>query len=50
MKTKIKKYGKWAFIGFIAYQIIGLIIAILIFDTIIIEAQTISNNIIGETK
>jgi hypothetical protein len=50
MKTKLKKYGKWAFIAFIAYQIIGLIVAILIFDTIILEAETIANNIIGETK
>lgn len=48
MKTKLKKYGKWALIGFITYQIVGLIVAIFIFDTIILEAQTIANNIIGE--
>lgn len=48
VKTKLKQYGKWALIGFIAYQIVGAIIAIFIFDTIILEAQTIANNIIGE--
>ena len=47
---QFKKYGKWALILFIAYQIVGLIVAIIMFDTIILQANTIANQIIGENQ
>lgn len=44
----IKKYGKWALYAFIAYQVVGLVILFLNFESIITESQNIAYNLIGE--
>jgi hypothetical protein len=47
MKQKLKKYGKWGLYAFLAYQVVGLIIVILSWDTIMTQSQDIAYDIIG---
>ena len=52
MKHKLKKYGKWGLYAFLAYQVIGLVVLALNFDTIWSESmktgETIAHQIIGD--
>lgn len=50
MKSKLKKLGKVGLILFIAYQVVGLVVAIFYFDDIIISSQEIAYQLIGVSK
>jgi hypothetical protein len=50
-QTRLKKYGKWGLYSFLAYQVVGLIVLALNFDTIWSESikagETIAGQIVG---
>lgn len=41
----LKEHGKWALYAFLAYQVVGLVILVLNFDTIWADSQQMGNDI-----
>jgi hypothetical protein len=47
MKQKLKKYGKWGLYAYLAYNVIGLIVVIFNWNSLMAESHNIALQIMG---